>query len=332
MLESIKSRIDGVTHIPKEYLGTKIPCPPSIKVELVNSCNLKCAGCGINGRQEAGREVIDLGLFDRIIREFVENGGYEVGLFFIGESTVKPDVLLKALRICKRNGVKYTFLTSNFTLLNPMLAGELMEEGLDSLKASINFDTSESFADGTGVKGKLWDRALNNLKAAYEVRAAHNYKTRLYASSIKFSDEQQAKMASLLAKRVIPYCDEHYWLPFFSEMQSPLAEENIKRGWKANAGNQGRLGNLRPPVPCWSVFREAHLALRKINGETRHVLSLCCFGATDDWDAGVLDGSTFMDVWNGQTAQWLRDKHLGGDLHGTPCESCIHGTQEIAFV
>jgi hypothetical protein len=208
--------------------------------------------------------------------------------------------------------------------MTPMLAGELMSNGLDSLKFSINA-THDQFREAIGVKPKLLETALNNLKLAWDIRNDYAYKTRLYASSIKFDGDQQTKMEELLRARVLPYVDEHYWLPLFSEMQSPLADKNKARGWKANAGNQGRLENLVDPLPCWACFTEGHL---RVDGS----LSACCFGADDTFDMGNLNDMSFMQAWHSATFKALREKHLSGDVRGTVCESCIHGTKAVGFV
>jgi radical SAM protein with 4Fe4S-binding SPASM domain len=123
----------------------------------------------------------------------------------------------------------------------------------------------------------------------------------------------------------LQFVDEHYWLPLFKEMQSPLAAKNLSRGWKPNAGNSGRLDNMVDPLPCWAVFSEGHL---RVDGG----LSACCFGADDKFDMGNLNEMRFMDAWNSSAFQALRKRHLSGNVHGTACEECIHGTKEVKFV
>lgn len=325
-MESITSRIDSVTKIPKSHLGTIIPPPKSVKIELTDRCNYQCSYCGLRGRDEPGKSEIDFDKFKVWTKQMRDAGVEEIGLFYIGESCMSPALLVKCLKHVKQTlQFPYVFLTSNASLANAMLVGELMENGLDSLKWSVNAATPEQFKETMGVKPKLFEQALANIKAAWDTREAHGYKTRLYASSIKFDGEQQSRMEELLKARVLPYVDQHYWLPLFSEMQSPLADKNKARGWKANAGNQGRLDNLVDPLPCWAVFSEGHL---RVDGR----LSACCFGADDTFDMADLNQVTFMDGWNSLAFQALRKKHLSGDVHGTACEQCIHGTKEVKFV
>lgn len=318
MTETITQRIDAVTRIPPEFLAETLPAPKSVKIELTNRCNYACSMCGIRGREKPGKDDIDFELFKRATREMRDAGVEEIGLFYIGESTLSPALLVDALKWCKSIGFPYVFLTTNGSLLTPMLAGELMEGGLDSLKFSINASSPEQFREAMGVKPTLFHKALSNLQSAFRLRNEKGYRTKIYASSIKFDGEQQAAMQRLLETQVLPFVDQHYWLPLFSEMQSPLAEKNKERGWKPNAGNQGRLENLRDPLPCWAVFREGHL---RVDGG----LSACCFGADNKFDMGNLNEMSFMDAWNSGAFQALRKAHLSGDVHGTPCESCIHG-------
>lgn len=322
-LETITERIDAVTHIPPEYRQIICPPPKSIKWELVSACNYACSYCGINARENKGlskeKTRINFDLFKRASKEAYDAGVRECGLFFVGEATMDPPLLIDCLKWAKSLGPdNYVFLTTNGSLCDSMLAGELMQNGLDSLKFSINAADAIQFEQVMGVKPKLFERALNNLKAAYELRNEMGYATRVYASSIMFHGEQQAKMADLLEKRVLPYVDEHYWLPCFSEMAHPSQAKNEALGFKPWAGNQGRLDNLRPPVMCWSVVMEGHV---RVDGH----LSACCFGATDAFDMGDLNTQPFMEAWNSKTFQELRRKHLEGDVHNTVCESCIYG-------
>ena len=137
-------------------------------------------------------------------------------------------------------------------------------------------------------------------------------------------------MEAVLNEHVRPWVTEHYFLPCFSEMASVNQVEFADKGWKVNAGNQGRADNKVSPLPCWSLFREAHVRLQKQpDGSIKHMMSMCCFGATPTFDAACLDDMSFMEAWNSLAYQELRAKHLSGDVHGTVCEECIHGSKTI---
>lgn len=190
-----------------------------------------------------------------------------------------------------------------------------MKAGLDSLKWSVNAADEEQFEKVMGVAGRLFRRALANIRSASEIRAAGGYKTGLYASSIRYDGEQQQKMEALLKDKVLPYVDQHYWLPLYS-MGAFAIQREEQLGYRPTAGNQGRLGALREPLPCWSAFTEGHIT-------AEGNLSACCFDATTNWTMGDLNKMSFMDSWNSDSFTKLRAAHLKRDVRGTVCENCI---------
>ena len=323
MSETITARIDSTTAIPPTYLTDIVPPPTACKIELTSRCQLRCQMCSLPGRDKQTNLEIDWDVYTRLIDEMASVGIAEAGLFYLGESTTSPALLTKAAKYAKRK-IDYVFLTTNGVEMTPFLFGELAPY-IDSLKFSVNASSEEQWKQITRTKPALWHKALDNLKACKKVRDAEGYSTRIYASSILYDGEQRERMDSLLKERVLPYVDEHYFLPLYSEMQSPQAAQNAEKGWKVNAGNPGRVGALRPALPCWAIFKEGHI--RADGG-----VSLCCFGADDTWDCGNLNDSSFMAAWNSDKAKALRRKHLSGSVKGTVCESCIHGSQEVKFV
>lgn len=259
---------------------------------------------------------MDLDFFKRITLEMRQAGVEEIGVFYLGESFMNPQLLYECVKYVKSDlNFPYVFLTSNASLANHRVVEPLMAVGLDSLKWSVNAADEEQFENVMGVKGKLFKDALENIQKVYELREYRGYGTRLYASSIKYDGEQQEKMEKLLNEKVRPYVDQHYWLPLYS-MGSFATQREAELGYKPTAGNQGRLGALREPLPCWSAFTEGH-----VTAEGK--LSACCFDATANWTMGDLNKSSFMDAWNSEVFQKLRAAHLKKDVTGTVCEGCL---------
>jgi MoaA/NifB/PqqE/SkfB family radical SAM enzyme len=209
----------------------------------------------------------------------------------------------------------YVFLTSNASMSFSEAVEECMKAGLDSLKWSVNAADEAQFEKIMGVSGKLFHRALENIRAAWDVRRAHGYGTGLYASSIRYDGTQQEKMEALLAERVRPYVDQHYWLPLYS-MGAFATSRERQLGYRPTAGNQGRIDALRDPLPCWSAFTEGH-----VTAEGK--LSACCFDATAHWTMGDLNKVSFMEAWNSAPFVKLRAAHLKRDVRGTVCENCL---------
>jgi MoaA/NifB/PqqE/SkfB family radical SAM enzyme len=310
----ITDRIDAITRIPPEYLHAAPPAPKSVKIEISPRCNYRCGFCALRTREVQPKWDMDFGLFKRVTREMRDAGVEEIGVFYLGESFMAPRLLVDCIAYLKSElGMPYVFLTSNASMAFPEAVEACMKAGLDSLKWSVNAADEAQFEKVMGVSGKLFYRALDNIQAAWELRK--DYKTGLYASSIRYDGAQQAKMESLLRERVIPYVDQHYWLPLYS-MGAFAATREAQLGYRPTAGNQGRLDALREPLPCWSAFTEGHVT-------AEGNLSACCFDATANWTMGDLNRQSFMQAWNAPAFVRLREAHLKKDVRGTVCESCL---------
>jgi MoaA/NifB/PqqE/SkfB family radical SAM enzyme len=311
----ITDRIDNITKIPESYKQVILKAPKSVKIELSPRCNYRCGFCAVRTRDVQPKEDMDFALFQRITEQMLQAGVEEIGVFYLGESFMNPKLLISAIKHLKAIGMPYVFLTSNASLSDPYSVEQCMKAGLDSLKWSVNACDDEQFKEIMSVSPKLYKLALSNIKEAWTIRETGGYKTNLYASSIKYDGIQQEKMEQLLEEKVIPYVDQHYWLPLYS-MGSLALQREKELGYRPIAGNQGRLDALREPLPCWSAFTEGHVT-------SQGHLSACCFDSDGRWTMADLNEVEFMTGWNSNEFQTLREAHLRKDVSGTICESCV---------
>lgn len=313
---SITQRIDAITHIPPEYRTPSPPAPRSVKIELSARCNYRCGFCALRTRAVQPKEDMDIDFFKRICREMRAAGVEELGVFYLGESFMNPDLLVEAIRYAKQEvGFPYVFLTSNASLAFPSEVRRCFEAGLDSLKWSVNYADENQFAEIAGVSPKYFWRSVLNIQDARRLRDEGGYPCGLYASSIRYDGEQLGRMQAFLAEHILPYVDEHYWLPLYS-MGSLATQREQELGFRPIAGNQGRLDALREPLPCWSAFTEGHITAQGL-------LSACCFDADARWAMGDLNRESFLQAWHSEPFRRLRAAHLARDVSGTPCEECV---------
>ena len=315
-MNSIVNRIDNFTKIKPEQLKEFAPFPKSVKIELTAACNFQCSFCPLQDRPEKSTSVMDFDFFKRITTEMKECGVEEIGLFYIGESMLQPKLLIDSITFLKQElKISNVFLTSNASVATQETLSGIMKAGLDSLKWSVNAYDKEQFAKVMGVNPNLFDKASENIKNAYLIRKHCHYKTQLYASSIKYDGEQQAKMEEHLKAKILPYVDEHYWLPLYNSTGSAKKRQKTI-GHAPVAGNIGRLGALRDPLPCWVVFTIGHV---RVDGS----LTACFADADGTWDVANLHETSFKDAWNSEKFRALRRAHIAKDITGTPCEDCI---------
>ena len=111
-------------------------------------------------------------------------GVKEIGVFYLGESFMGPRLLVDCIAYLKNElAMPYVFLTSNASMAFPEAIEACMKAGLDSLKWSVNAADEEQFEKIMGVSGRLFGRALDNIKAGWELRQERGYKTGLWAPS-----------------------------------------------------------------------------------------------------------------------------------------------------
>lgn len=308
---TITQRIDAITRIDPKYRGTVLPAPKSVKIELTANCNYRCTFCVKSLRPDNG--TMDRKFYSRIIREMRQAGVEELGVFYIGESfTCKW--LPEAIKEAKDVGFPYVFLTTNGAATTPEKVKACMEAGLDSLKFSLNFVDGNQLKDIARVSEKNFNAAITNLMLARKVRDYGGYKCGIYASSIAFDGAQGERMKEVV-NDILPFVDEHYWLPLYG-----MGGASKAAGWVPKAGNPGRLDAMRESLPCWSVFTEGHITK---DGK----LSACCFGhgSEDSLVMADLNEVSFETGWNSKAYQELREAHLKRDVSNTPCSECAAG-------
>lgn len=313
----ITERIDAITGIEPEYRSTNLPAPRSVKIELTGRCNYACSFCA---RSMVLREQKDMdrALYERLLRELRVLGVEEIGLFYLGESFL-CDWLEDAIAFAKKEcGYPYVFLTTNGSLATPGRLRGCFEAGLDSLKFSFNYADETQFREIAKVKTALYRHMLENIRVACAVRdevfARTGHKCGLYASYIEYDGAQGQRMVEAL-DQIRDQVDEIYALPLYNQANL-VTESEEKKGWKPIAGNRGRIGALRDPLPCWAVFTEGHITW---DGK----LSACCFDHDGRFHMGDLTTTPFMEAWNSGAFQNLRAAHLALDVTSTPCESCV---------
>lgn len=307
-MNKITARIDAITGIPEEYRSASPPAPKSVKIELTGRCNFNCWFCA---KSQGLRKLEHMPWenYRRIARELRDIGVEELGMFFLGESFLYPH-LPDAIHYAKELGFPYVFLTTNGSLATPQKLEPCFKAGLDSLKFSLNYADEKQFGEIARVSPRMFHRMIDNIKEARRLRDAGGYSCGLYASYILFTGDQGEKMRHLVAE-LRPYLDEIYELPLYN--QAALVDNP---DWEFTAGNMGRRGNLRDPLPCWVLFTEGHITY---DGE----LAACCFDHHGGFAMGNLNEMSFMEAWRSEKFQKLRKAHLKKEVRETVCGQCV---------
>jgi hypothetical protein len=255
---------------------------------------------------------MSLPLFRRIAVELRQAGVERLGLFYMNEP-FPNERLPAAIRIAKEDcGIPYVFLTSNGLDVSTEALRDCFEAGLDSLKLAVNFAGPEQVPPACGDPIAALRVIVANVQMARRVRDDVHRRTgrycRLSASSPAFDANQNERMQSILAQ-IGPAVDEHYWLPLLGRAELAPSGARPDCGGLPDAV-------LRKPLPCWTLFTEAHI---RADGE----LSACCLDASARFAMGNVAELGFTAAWHGARFRALRQAHLGGKVEDTVCAACI---------
>lgn len=303
-MEGIATRVAAVRELDAKHRSVAPPLPKSVKVELTARCDLRCFFCAGQIRPRAKGEM-PRALFERIAQELRRLGTEQLGLFYYGESFL-CDWLPEAIRFAKQAcGFPYVFLTTNGYAATAERVRECICAGLDSLKFSLNFCSPRQFEEVTGGRPRGYRTVLDNIKDARWVRdyveLVTGHRCGLYASSLLYDEAQRERMRATV-DQIVPYVDEHYWLPL------------VGHGGLPSSG--ACTPPSRKPLPCWALFKEGH-----ITWEGR--VSACPLDPGARFHMGDLREQSFASAWHAPRFRELRAAHLAGEVRGTVCEHCI---------
>ena len=118
--------------------------PKNMLMELTNICNHKCVFCGYHKMRRAYNKCDKEFCFD-IMQQAYDNGTREIGFYMIGEPLMCEDIE-DYIRKAKEIGFTYIYLTTNGAWANIERMKGLLEDGLNSVKFSVNAATKKMYA------------------------------------------------------------------------------------------------------------------------------------------------------------------------------------------
>ena len=154
--------------------------PKNLMVELTNMCNLRCIMCD-NRKMKRKRGFMTLDTYMRVLKNAKEIGIEMVGLYTTGESLLHPQIF-DFIRMAKKWGFKYVYLTTNGIPLNKEKIDKLIKSGLDSIKFSIDAATKKTY-EKLRPPGNF-DKLYENVKMLREMRDRKKSKLKIYSSFI----------------------------------------------------------------------------------------------------------------------------------------------------
>lgn len=284
--------------------------PKNALIELSNACNHACVFCN-NPRMKRKINFLDKDVFLNFVKQASNLGLQEIGLYSTGEPFMIKN-LNWFIKTSKENNIKRVYLTSNGALASLEKVKSAYENGLDSIKYSINSSSKDNYKIIHGKDDFL--KVLKNIDNVFNWKKKNNIKLQMLSSFIY--TKRTYKEIKSYKKIFSKYFEEMKIFPAGS--QGGRINNIIK-----NISTENILKEKKNLKPCDMLWNRIHLTCEGY-------LTACCVDYELDLVYSDFKNSKeqLTDIWNNNLMQKLRKKHLEKDLDDSLCKNCLLGVNE----
>jgi len=272
--------------------------PPLVQIEPTSICNYRCVFCyqtdpKLSNKKNGHMGLMKLPLFKKIIDQLA--GNVEgVTLASRGEPTVNK--LLPEMMEYLSGKFLATKINTNAYLMNEKMSHAILSTDLQTLVFSADA-ASEPLYSRLRVNGSL-DRVVRNVELFYNIKEKYYPSSRLITrvSGVRYdSSQNMEEMESFWSDYVdqVAFVDYNPW-------------ENVYDTDKT-----------RINTPCSDLWRRMFIWW---DGK----IAMCDVDYLTKLSNETLQNKTISDVWNGETYNSLRKKHISSRRHNIePCSRCM---------
>jgi len=293
--------------------------PNIIRLELTNTCNLKCPHCRHHSADKRNSpeypEYYRVGYHmsqEQVKKIFDEVGPYKPSVTLnVANEPMISEQFRYAVEQVKKHNCAGTFNT-NGLLLNKSNCEFLVEQKYDSVNISIDAMTPETLKKARGITAL--DKLIRNVKLLHEIRGNELFPR----IGVTF---------------VITDYNEHEvndFLNFWKDTADVIRLTGLITDKKPDMSVLPGFKNYKIPkrVPCKQIYRDMVI---RANGD----VTPCVI--TAETPEYLSMGNIFRDggikaVWDGKNYQDWRDKHNSGKWDQIPyCKNCDYWVESFDF-
>jgi len=199
-----KYKIDGhklMYHVPRvnDWLEGKNIYPIYMEIAPSGACNHRCTFCGVDYMGYQNRSL-KKDLFKDRVTEMGKLGVKSIMYAGEGEPFLHRD-MAELTQHTKESGIDVSF-TTNGTLLKRETSEKILPHTA-WIKASVNAGTKKTYSEIHKTQERDFDRVLDNLKYAAEVRRQNNYKCTLGMQMVLLPENSdEAKTLAQIARDI----------------------------------------------------------------------------------------------------------------------------------
>jgi len=289
----------------KDY-ALKTPVPRNCLIELTNGCNHACVFCH-NPKMERKISHLDIEEYKNFIETAVIEGVEEFGLYSTGEPFMTKN-LEEFIKIAKEKGAKRVYITSNGALANLEKVKKCIDNGLDSIKFSINAGSKETYKIIHGHDD--FDKVIFNLKEIYKYKKEKKINIQLLCGFV-YTDLTYNEIDKFKLKFGKYFEDIQFYPTInqggrtFDRLEKLNSLENYKKDQKVEN------------KPCDMLWSRLHLT-------SEANLTACCVDYENDLVYKKFEkNEKLYDQFNSEHMIKLRSKHINNNLTNTICDGCM---------
>lgn len=295
-----------------------VSTPYLVNIDPANVCNIKCQFCP-TGHPELLKKFdrpkgkMDFDLFCKVINDLTQFPERIKVLLLHkdGEPLLNPRIG-DMLAYAKKSGVaEVIWLTTNMILLTPKLVEEIIDSGIDFVRASINHVSDEGYRNLT-VNYSDYERVRRNTEMLFKEKERRGSHLKIWAKFNNFgmTDEEIAKFG----RDFKDITDEHMLV---NPMGWTYGQEfDFKLGFHPETGQEGAVPLKEGRVVCPYPF---YRMVVNFNGD----ISVCELDWTMTTVVGNAREEAMIDIWNGQRIHAFRLMQLEGRRWShNACKQC----------
>ncbi|OGU55186.1 MAG: hypothetical protein A2V66_00520 [Ignavibacteria bacterium RBG_13_36_8] len=303
------------------YKQLPLSIPTSLHIDPANVCNFKCTFCPTGDTEllssiNRPRGIMHYELFCKIIddlKQMVDSSEQkvtELHLYKDGEPLLNKQLGEMIAYAKSQNVAESVQTTTNGALLTKEKAIEIIENGLDVMRISVEHVSNEGYKNLTQNYAD-YDKIKENVKFLFEEKIKRSSKLKINSKILNVNFTK-----SELEKFISDFKDISDEISINQLMGwSNSGERDFTLGIDVKRGMGGK-ARLRGKKICPEPFRS--LAIN-FDGQ----VSVCCV----DWSYGTIVGDltkeSLVDIWNGEKMQRFRTLHLNGERKNIKaCSNC----------
>ena len=301
----ILSRVEEIGVFEKSL---RPPWPKGIMFEFSSICNHACEFCAYS-KTTRPKVQANVSLMERIIQDAYELGSREIGLHSGTEPFTSPH-LEHFTAFSKQVGYAYIYLSTNGSLATPNRLKACIDNGLSSIKFSVNAGRREVYRQ---VHGRdHFDRVINNIKFLSNYRRAQGIQVHIAVSFVEY--ERNRGEFATLRQILSEYVDEIVKIQAMNQSGQVPELPSID---KVSALSDG-LDYPYQKAPCPLPFNRIHIS-------SEGFLRACCNDYQNYLAVEDLHQVSLEEAFYSKRFVELRQMHLDDNLDGLLCQNCLYG-------